>query len=342
MKVALVGVGYWGSKLVRNLASILGPRNVLAIDRRPECGDQLGRSYPGMPFATSIDAALADPDVRAVVIATPLSTHASLAVRALAAGRHVLVEKPFAASEAEAIAVAQLADERGLVAMVGHSFLFSPRVRVVADAVNSGQIGRVGYVVSSRINLGQYRRDANVIWDLAPHDLSIVFHLLHERPITVQTTAQALVTPGVPDVAFMNFAFPSGAIASVTVSWRAPLKVRTTMLVGDRGMIVYDDTQPDEPVKIYDRGVELIDSPNFGENQLTYRFGNTIAPSVSAHEPLQLELEHFLSCVDGEARPRSDAWFGVGVVRALAAADRSWRLGGFPVEVSPPVLVEHD
>ena len=334
MKVALVGHGYWGAKLLRNLAALVGPGRIVAIDCRPDRLEQLPHLYPGMALATSFEAALVDDEVEAVVLATPLETHGPLALKALAAGRHVLVEKPLAGSVAEATAVAALAEKRGLVVMVGHSFLFSPRVRVIADAVRRGEIGRIDYVTSTRLNLGVYRRDTNVIWDLAPHDFSILFHVLDELPLRVQTTAQALVSANMPDVAFINLTFPSGAIACVTVSWRAPRKVRSTLIVGQKGMIGYDDTQPDEPVKIYDRGVERADSENFGENQLTYRFGNTVAPPVSAQEPLSVELEHFLACVEDRSRTcLSDARFGLDIVRTLFAADRSWRIGGLPVDV---------
>lgn len=337
MKVALVGLGYWGVKLLRNLAAIVGPHRIVAIDCRPEQLEPLPRTYPGMTLGSSIEDALADHEVGAVILATPMATHGPLAMRTLAAGRHVLVEKPLAGTVAEATAVAKLAQERGLVAMVGHSFLFSPRVDVVTDYVASGKLGRIAYATSTRMNLGLYRQDANVIWDLAPHDFSILFHVLDERPVSIQTTAQAFVAPSVPDVAFINLTFPSGAIAAVNVSWRAPRKMRTSVLVGERGMLVYDDTQPDEPVKVYDRGVEHVESDNFGENQLTYRFGDTVAPHVSAQEPLSVELEHFVACAEGATSCISDAWFGVEVVRALAAADQSWRAGGLPVELARPL-----
>jgi predicted dehydrogenase len=199
--------------------------------------------------------------------------------------------------------------------------------------LNSGRIGALHYVTTSRLNLGLYRSDINVIWDLAPHDFSIVFHLLQEFPVQVQTSARSSVPAGTADVAFMNLVFPSGVIASVMVSWRAPRKVRNTMLVGDMGMVVYDDTNPDEPVKLYDRGVAATDSASFGENQLTYRYGDTVAPYVSPHEPLMLELAHFINCCTTGEPCRSDAWFGLEVVRALEAADASWRRGSVAVEI---------
>jgi predicted dehydrogenase len=205
-------------------------------------------------------------------------------------------------------------------------------------AIATGKLGRVHYATSSRLNLGLHRRDANVIWDLGPHDVSIVLHLLNEQPEVVQTTAQCITRRHLPDVAFMNLRFPSGAIAAIDVSWLAPRKIRSTTLVGERSMMVWDDTQLDEPVKIYDKGVVTSDpdSDNFGEHQLTYRVGDTISPYVGNQEPLAQELEHFLRCIREGRAVRSDGRFGLQVVDVLEAADRSWRLGGVPVEVGEP------
>lgn len=334
MKVAMVGLGYWGEKVLRNLATLVSAKRVLAIDIDEGRHAALRDLYPGMTFASSVDAALMDDDVVAAVIATPVETHASLAAKVLNAGRHVLVEKPLATSVEEARAIVELGRDRNLVVMAGHTFLFSPRLEVVTQAIQRGQVGKLHYITTSRLNLGLYRNDINVIWDLAPHDLSIVLHVLDEKPLTVQTTAQSSVRQGVPDVAFISLTFPSRTIASLTVSWRAPRKVRHSLFVGDRGMIVYDDTQPDEPVKLYDRGVVRPESASFGENQLTYRYGDTVSPHVSAQEPLLLELRHFLECIEHDEESRSDGWFGLEVVRALEAADRSWRLDGAPVTIA--------
>ena len=334
MTVALVGLGYWGAKLLRNLTVMLGPEGVVGVDRDLQRREAAARQYPRLALVSSMEEALAYGDVDSVVVATPLETHARLTRQALEAGRHVLVEKPLAGSVSEALELCQIAEGRGLTLMVGHTFLFSPRVHRVADSVHQGQIGRVHYATSSRLALGLHRRDANVIWDLAPHDFSIVCHLLKEFPLEVQTAARSLSRDGLPDVAFINLTFPSGAVAAVAVSWVAPRKVRNTVVVGERGMIVYDDTEPDEPVKIYDRGVETVESDNFGEHQLTYRYGDTISPHVSAHEPLALELEHFLSCARSQSC-LSDGWFGLQIVRVLDAADRSWRSGGRPMAIAP-------
>ncbi|MDQ3895750.1 MAG: Gfo/Idh/MocA family oxidoreductase [Actinomycetota bacterium] len=332
MKVALVGLGYWGEKILRNLVALVGPEDLVPVDSRPDRRKAACGAYPGIACADSLSAALADDDVGAVVIATPAGTHAGLGRQVLQSGRHLLVEKPLATSVADAEALVHLAAERDLRLMVGHTFLFSPRVDVLTESVQAGRVGAVHYMTTSRLNLGLYQEDINVIWDLAPHDFSIVFHVLGEFPVLIQTMARSS-RRGVPDVAFMHLQFPSGVIASVTVSWRAPRKVRNTVVVGDQGMIVYDDTQPDEPVKLYDRGVVGLESPSFGEHQLTYRYGDTVSPHVSAVEPLTVQLRQFLSCVEDGTDRLSDGRFGLEVVRALESADRSWQLGGVPVDV---------
>jgi predicted dehydrogenase len=332
-RVAVVGLGYWGPKLLRNLVTMLGPTQVVAVEAREERRREHSAGFPGVQFEESYAAVLDDPTVASVVVATPVETHGLLARQALEAGKHVLVEKPVAGSSQEALGLATLADTKGLVLMVGHTFLFSPRVEAIRALIDSGEMGRLQYVTSSRLNLGIHRPDANVIWDLAPHDFSIVFHLLGEFPVSLHCMAQGVVRPELPDVAFINMTFPSGAMASVSVSWLAPRKVRNTTLVGERSMVIYDDTQADEPVKIYDKGVIVPDSASFGENQLTYRTGSTVAPNIAATEPLMLELRHFLDCTERAGPVRSDGWFGLEVVRALEASDRSWRAGGVPVDI---------
>lgn len=339
MKVALVGLGYWGEKILRNLISLVGPEGLLAVDTRTLRHKAVRDVFPGTPCVDSLEVALADDEVKAVVLATPAGTHGRLGRQVLEAGRHLLVEKPLATTVADAEELVRLATQRELTLMVGHTFLFSPRVSVIVDKVRDGVIGNVHYVTTSRLNLGLYQEDINVIWDLAPHDFSIIFHVLQEFPVMIQTMARNSRRGGVADVAFMHLGFPSGAIASATISWRAPRKVRNTVIVGDQGMIVYDDTNPDEPIKLYDRGVAGLESSSFGENQLTYRFGDTVAPHVSAVEPLSLQLREFLSCVQDGGPCLSDGRFGLEVVKALECADRSWQMGGIPVDIdSGPVM----
>ncbi len=334
-KVALVGIGYWGSKLLRNLVSLLGSEGVVAVDSHLDRLAWVCSQYPAVACESNLAAALADPDVNAVIIATPVQSHGVHARTALEAGRHVLVEKPLTTCANEAAELAGLADQRRLRLMVGHTFLFSPRVSWIKDRLTTGGIGQVHYLTSSRLNLGQHRSDANVIWDLAPHDFSIILHLLGEMPVTAQTSARSVVRSGLPEVAFIDLTFPSGVIASIAVSWLAPRKVRNMVIVGDESMVVYDDTEPDEPVKVYDKGIQLEESADFGTHQLTYRYGDTVAPHIPVQEPLAEQLAHFVRSTNSGETPISDGWFGAGVVAALQAADRSWLEGGHPVPVEP-------
>ncbi len=335
MKVALVGGGYWGAKLLRNLLAILGPEGVVLADSDPERLAAARTVAPGLETCRSLEEALSDREVTAVVLATPMSTHAELAEATLTAGRDVLVEKPLAHSVAAAQRLVDLADQYGRILMAGHTFLFSPRVEWIADYLHRDTHNSIHYVTSSRLNLGIHRDDANVIWDLAPHDFSIVFHLLGEFPVTVSTSVRSIVKPSHPDVAFMNLTFPSGVLAEIAVSWLAARKIRQLNIVADSGMVVFDDIDPDEPVKIHDRGVVVDDSADYGHNRLTYRYGDTLSPHISVEEPLERQLRHFLSCVRTRNDPRSDGRFGLQIVAALAAADQSWRRGGMPVSIQP-------
>jgi predicted dehydrogenase len=247
----------------------------------------------------------------------------------------VLVEKPLAKHPAEAAALVILADQRNLVLMAGHTFLFSPRVERMVEYLRRGGLGQVQYVTSARLNLGLHQKDVGVIWDLGAHDFSILFHLLNEYPVAVQTSGRGVVRPRTLDVAFMNLTFASGVVASVTVSWLSPRKVRNTIVVGDHQMLAYDDLDNEEPVKIYDKGVVMPDPENFGEHQLTYRHGDVLVPYVPVREPLALELAHFLACVEGTETCRSDGRFGLRVVEALEAAERSWQDGGRVTAIEP-------
>jgi predicted dehydrogenase len=336
MRIALVGTGYWGSKLLRNLVALVGADDVVAVDADVDRLASVCAAYPAVRARRCLDEALDDPDVVAVVIATPVETHSALAAKSLAAQRHVLVEKPLTTSVTDAIDLIDLAESRARVLMVGHTFLFSPRVQWIANYVRDDRLGELHYLTSSRLNLGLHRPDANVIWDLAPHDFSVIFHLLGETPTSITTAARSIVREGLPDVAFMDLTFESGLIASVAVSWFAPRKIRNLMMVGAARMLVYDDTDPEEPVKVHDRGVVLDDPSDFGMHQLTYRYGDTIAPHIAVKEPLSQQLSHFMDAIEGGVTPLSDGRFGLTVVAALEAADASWRAGGTPVDVALP------
>lgn len=331
MKVALVGLGYWGPNLLRNLVALVGPDSVVVVDNSLDRIAAVLPQYPSVAYCLSLEQALDDDEVGAVIVATPVSSHARLVHQALGSGRHVLVEKPLAGSVAEARDLVTCAEERGRVLMVGHTFLFSPRVERMKEYLQEGRLGTLQYATSSRLNLGLHQRDVGVIWDLAPHDFSILFHLLGEFPISAQTSGRGVVRSDCLDVAFVNLTFASGLVASVDVSWLAPRKTRSTVLVGDQQMMVYDDLNNEEPVKIYDKGVVIPNPTSFGEHQLTYRHGDVLAPFIPSREPLAQELAHFLACIDGSESCRSDGYFGLHVVEALEAAERSWREGGLPV-----------
>jgi predicted dehydrogenase len=312
---------------------------VVAVDSHiGRLGEALS-NHPGIDTVLDAESAFADPEVGAVMIATPMASHFALAAQALERGMHVFVEKPMASSVEEAEELTRMAKERSLTMMVGHTFLFSPAIRTIAGHIRSGATGPIHYITSSRLSLGLYRPDANVIWDLAPHDFSIIFSLLGENPSSAQTIARSQAVPGIPDVAFINLTFPSGAIAQVSVSWLAPHKVRNTTIVGESKMICFDESNAEEPVKIFDRGVVVEEGPDFRSHQLTYRFGATVAPVIDTREPLALEVAHFLACAEQGVPCESDGDFGVNIVRALAAADESWRRGGIPVPVNAGSVV---
>lgn len=340
MTVALVGLGYWGSKLLRNLVALEGVAGVLAVDPDPVRVAAARCIAPGLRTFDVLQQALDDPEVDACVIATPVKSHHALVLQAVRAGRHVLVEKPLTDDIDQARQLVGEAALAGVQLMVGHTFLFSPAVAKMREYVEQGALGRVHYVTSSRLNLGLYRDDVNVIWDLAPHDFSIVCHVLGEFPHTVQATARSTLRPGVPDVAFINLEFPSGAIAAVSVSWLAPRKIRATVVVGRKRMIYLDESSPEEPIKVYDRGVVAPEDSQGLDDRLTYRYGDTIAPVVSGQEPLSIELRHFLDCVRTGELCRSDGELGLRIVEILAAADSSWRVAGRPVSVATGATVD--
>jgi predicted dehydrogenase len=334
MKFALVGLGYWGPNLLRNLVATVGDANVVVVDRQLDRLAAACAQYPAVAAHLSLDDALAQHDVRAVIIATPVTSHHALARQAIDAGCHVLVEKPLAASTVEAADLVAAATAAGVTLMVGHTFLFSPRVELIAQLVADRRLGEVQYVTSARLNLGLHQPDVSVIWDLAPHDLSIIFRVLDDVPSRVRTPGRAIVHPDRLDVAFLQLEFPSGVVAAVSLSWLAPSKARNTVVVGDAQMLVYDDLENEQPIRLYDKGVMPAAPGNFGEHQLTYRHGDVLAPHVPAREPLAQEVAHFIACVHG-APCRSDGRFGLDVVRALEAAELSWQRGGEAVALAP-------
>ena len=329
--VAVVGLGYWGPNLVRVLHELECAEITAVCDSNPAALAKVTSRFPAVEAVESFDRLLADESLDAVAIVTPVSTHFELASAALEAGKHVFVEKPMAGSVADAERLVAIAEERGLTLMPGHTFLYSPPVTVVRELIQSGELGEIYFISTSRVNLGLHQSDASVIWDLGPHDFSILSYWLEEAPVQVSAMTRACVMPGVPDVAFVNLQYASGIVAHVELSWLAPSKLRRTAIVGSRKMVVYDDTS-NEPVRIFDSGVDLPTPADFGQYKLTYRTGDIVSPAIAPIEPLGLELADFCAAIVDGTTPRSSPQVGLDVVRTIDAVDRSIALGGQPVD----------
>jgi predicted dehydrogenase len=336
--VGVIGYGYWGPNLVRNLHELPTSELVGVAEAQPDRLRRVGRLYPHIGhFATHSELLAADVD--AVVIATPIHTHYALAQEALAAGKHVLVEKPLATSADEVRTLRELGDAKGLVVMAGHTFLYNPAVHELRRIVKSGELGRVYYADAARLSLGLFQPRANVFWDLAPHDLSILMYVLGRIPVAVSARARSCVSPGVHDVGYLEVQFEGGVAAQIHVSWLDPDKVRRVTLAGDRCMVVYDDLAPVEKIRIYDTGVETIPTDDPRDVPLAYRRGQITIPHIAWREPLRLECEHFVDCILNGKQPVSDAQQASIVVAALEAAERSLSQGGVSVPVE---LVDMD
>ena len=322
VRVAVIGLGYWGPNLARNLQESAAAELAALCDLSGERLARHGRRYPAAKHYQCLDSLLADTEIEAVAIATPVKTHHPIASAALNAGKHVFIEKPLAASSEEAIDLIELAREKERVLMPGHTFLYSPPVRTIRSLIDSGEIGDVYFISTSRVNLGLHQPDVSVAWDLGPHDFSILRYWLDETPDYVSALSRGFILPGTPDVAFINLEFPSSTIAHVELSWLAPSKLRRTAIVGSRKMIVYDDTSS-EPVRVFDSGVVPKDPSTFGEYQLTYRTGDIVSLRVDAVEPLGLEVQDFCNAVRCGETPVSSAELGLEVVRMIEAVDSS-------------------
>ncbi len=331
---AVVGYGYWGPNLVRNV--IERPE----LELRVLCEQDAARRraslvrHPGLATVADYGAVLDDPTIDAVILATAPRTHHELAKQALEAGKHVLVEKPMATTTADALDLIETARRTERTIMPGHTFVYSPAVELVRRLIADGVVGEVYFVTSSRMNLGKYQGDG-VVRDLAPHDLSILLRWMGDPPLQVSAAGCSVFQSGVPETAFLTLRFRRGVTANVQISWLAPRKVRQMVVVGSKRMVVYDDTAADEPVRIYDRGMDFDAGPpaTFGEYQLTYRTGEVVIPRVDAAEPLGLELADFAHAIATGETPRSDAELGLEIVGALEAAQASLRRHGAPVSL---------
>jgi len=334
VRCAVVGLGYWGPNLVRNLSTSRRTRLVRICDADPARVEAVGAQFPSA--ARGVDAAevFADPDVDAVAVATPVGTHHALAKAALLAGKHVLVEKPLAANLAEAEELVRIAAERRRVLLVDHVFLYSPAVRKLADLVRAGELGDLLFVDSIRINLGLFQHDVNVLWDLAPHDLSIIDHLVGRPARSLSAVGASHAGNGLADVAYLHLDYGDGLLASVHVNWLSPVKLRHFLIGGTRRSVLYNDLDPSERVKVYDRGVDLASDPEGKRRVLvSYRSGDVVSPRLEQTEPLRNLVEHFADCVEKGAVPISGGGQGVRIVRVLEAAQESLASGGARVNL---------
>lgn len=334
LRVAVVGCGYWGPNHARNLSSLPGCELAAVCDRDARRLAHLKSLQPGARCYSDFDEMIASAELDAVVIATGVGSHFALTQKSLSAGLHTLVEKPMASSSAECDQLIELAENRKLVLMVGHTFLYSPHVRKIKEIVDAGDIGEIQYISSRRLNLGLFQKDINVTWDLAPHDLSIILYIIGEMPLTVNCCGKAHVSRGVEDVTNMSLVFRRNRLATVHNSWLDPRKVREMTIVGTRRMVVYDDVQQLEKVKIYDARVETPPHyDSFAEFHYAYHYGDMYVPYIRQEEPLKVECQHFLDCIRTGARPLTDGRQGRELVQLLEAASASLRAGGAAIDV---------
>jgi len=333
--IGVVGCGYWGPNLVRNFRSASNCRLKSMCDMNEDRLRHLSALYPEVAALTAYDALLNDPEVDAIAVATSVRFHYAMARSSLLAGKHTLVEKPLAASPEQCEELIQIAQEKNLILMVGHTFLFSPAVNRIKEIIDHGDIGEIRYIAARRLNLGLFQKDINVAWDLAPHDLSIILHILEEMPHSVNCRGSAHVTPGIEDVTAMTLNFRHERSAIVHSSWLDPRKIREMTIVGSKRMIVYDDIAPLEKIKIFDTRVERPPHyDTFADFHYAYHYGDMYIPHVKQEEPLKNECQHFVDCIRTGRTPLTSGERGLEVVRILAASSESVKAGGSAVTIN--------
>lgn len=322
--IGVIGYGYWGPNLVRNFSEATGGYVKAVSDLSPERLKIVSQKYPNIRPTSDFHDLLSDPDIDAIVIATPVSTHHPLAMAAIQAGKHVFVEKPLAHTSHLAKELVQSADKAGLVLMVDHTFLYTGAVRTIHDIVKRGDIGDIYYYDSVRVNLGLFQHDVNVIWDLAVHDLAIMDFILPCYPTAVSATGVSHIEGKTENIAYITLFYENPMISHIHVNWLSPIKIRRTLIGGSKKMVVYDDLEPSEKVKIYDSGITLMNDPeNIYQMRIGYRTGDMHAPKVDLSEALLLEANTFISCIKNNEKPINDGLSGLRVVRVLEAATKS-------------------
>jgi len=335
--IAVIGYGYWGPNLVRNFAKTEGARIVSISDLDPAKLASATRAYPGIGQTTDFRALLDDDRVDAVAIATPVRTHYQLALAALEAGKHVLVEKPLAETSAQVRHLMAEAQRRNVVLMVDHTFIYTPAVRKIRELIGEQVLGDIYYYESTRASLGLFQSDVNVIWDLAVHDISIIQYIMNDTPLAVSATAVSHVAGNPENIAHIALFFRSSCVAHISVNWLSPVKVRQTFIGGSRKMILYDDLESTEKVKVYDKGVTVsVSAESVNQLRIGYRAGDTWSPHLPAKEALETEAEHFVDCIRRGKMPLSDGASGLRVIEILEAAGKSIAAQGTPIPIEQP------
>jgi predicted dehydrogenase len=327
IRVGVIGYGYWGPNIVRNFQQTEGSRVVAVSDKSDKSLRRAQQAYPQLRVTSNADDLLTATDIDAIAVVTPVWTHFELAKKALENGKHVFVEKPFTSSTAQAEELIELAERKNLTVMVDHTFLFTGAVRKIRGLIDDGTLGQLYYYDSTRVNLGLFQHDVNVIWDLAPHDLSIMDYLITEKPEAMVATGEGHLN-GIADVAFITIYYPNNMIGHLNVNWLSPVKVRTTLIGGEKKMLVWNDIEADEKIKVYDKGVQFTTGEAVYQQLVSYRTGDMWSPKVEQVEALKAETAYFIECITEHKQPFNDGQAGLRVVRMLETADKSLQQKG--------------
>ncbi len=336
VNIALIGYGYWGPNILRNLVELSDIIKLNCVcDMSQARLKEIARKYPGIQTTTELCDVLDNADISAVVVATPAKTHYEITKLALSKGKHVMVEKPIALSTREAQDLVDLAEKKKLILMAGHTFIYNPAVIALKALIKDGTLGELYYIHSTRVNLGQIRRDVNALWNFAPHDVSILLYLLDAMPTQVSAKGKKFLQPDVEDLVFVNLDFDSNIMAHLHLSWLDPSKTRKMTIVGSKKMVIYDDVDNEGKIKVYDKGADkFASSQAFGEFQIKLRAGDVLIPKLSMHEPLKKECEHFIKCIMENKVPLTDGRNGLRVVKVLTAAQESLKNEGKVVKIT--------
>lgn len=333
INIAVSGIGSWGKNLVRNFNALPGSKLSVCCDLKKENLEMINIHYPAVKTTTDFNDISSDRTIDAVVISTTASAHFELAKKALLADKHVFIEKPMTLKASDSEELIEIAEKKNKKIMVGHLMLFHPAVRKLKEMIEDGELGDIFYIYSQRVNLGTIRNDESALWSFAPHDLSVIFYLLEDELKTVSTRGESFLQDKIEDVVFFNLHFENKRMAQMHLSWLDPSKLRKITIVGSKKMVVFDDVESTEKLKVYDKGVNQADYDSYGD-YITLRHGDINIPRIDMTEPLKIECQHFLDCIINDKKPLSDGTNGLRVVKALEAAQKSLEQGGSPVELA--------